>query len=84
VRKAFVSLQEPLIGEKPLENSNGLMDNSFNCTYEDGEQLMIDLKERCANLQLLFSGILSLLTLVPQSWTLHKASNFFNVSFSQV
>lgn len=86
VGKAFVSLHDPLIGEKALENCNGIMDNSTNCTSEDCEQLMIDLKERCANLQLHsdYSGILSLLTLVPHSWTLKKTSHFFKVPISQV
>lgn len=47
---------------------------------------MFELKEQCAILQskMDYAGILSMLTLVPQSLTILETSSFFNVPVSQV
>lgn len=87
IQAAFIKLPEPIANivpeklntseENQIENANML---------KHYERMMRELKERCGKLKDAYdySGILTFLTLAPQSWSLQRTAEFFNVSISQV
>jgi hypothetical protein len=83
IQTAFIKLHEPFANIVP-EKLNTSEENAI--MVNDYEMMMRELKERCEKLKDAsdYSGILTLLTLAPQSWSLQRTAEFFNVSISQV
>lgn len=84
VRDAYINLHSGHLNSDVLTSPSPSLDPQF--LVGDLQNQMIEIRARCLELKRAggASGVMTLLTLVPSSWSQQETANFFSVSISEV